>query len=116
MRPNKITPGFNVMWESSRMMLPEHRERSVFLYGQEDILKKPELTEEEQQEMFGRLKASKANTLEVCIKVFGDFEIQKVTGIVTGLDKYLVKMEVNNDWQLIKFEDIIGVDIYGEGY
>ena len=27
MNPNKLTPGYNVMWESSRMMLPEHREQ-----------------------------------------------------------------------------------------
>lgn len=27
MNPNKLTPGYNIMWESSRMMLPEHREQ-----------------------------------------------------------------------------------------
>ena len=27
MSPNKLTPGYNLMWESSRMMLPEHREQ-----------------------------------------------------------------------------------------
>ncbi len=29
MNPNKLTPGYNVMWESSRMMPPEHREQSL---------------------------------------------------------------------------------------
>ncbi|MFE5321835.1 YolD-like family protein [Paenibacillus sp. NPDC056579] len=104
------------MWESPRMKLPEHREQSVILYEQEDKLKRPEITEEEQQEMFGKLKVSKANAVEVCITVFNDFEIQQITGVVTGLDKYLVKMKINNDWQLFKFEGIIGVDIDGEGY
>ncbi|MBD8003493.1 YolD-like family protein [Bacillus norwichensis] len=27
MRINKLTPGYNLRWESSRMMLPEHREQ-----------------------------------------------------------------------------------------
>ncbi|WP_079908294.1 YolD-like family protein [Paenibacillus sp. 32352] len=118
MKPNKLTAGANVMWESSRMMLPEHRERSVFLYGQEDKLKRPELTEEEQQELFGRLKASLSNTIEVTIKVYTEYGYEKYSGVVGGLDPRhkLVKLEWRADWKLIEFRDIVGVDLCVEGY
>ena len=37
MNPNKLTPGYNIMWESSRMMLPEHREQLLLKNGRKRI-------------------------------------------------------------------------------
>ncbi|MCZ8514347.1 YolD-like family protein [Paenibacillus filicis] len=112
MKNNKLTPGGNLVWEGSRMMLPEHKQA---LIKQRISLKKqtrPELTEEEQQEMFGRLKASRSEKIEVTITVYGEYENQSFTGIVTGIDPrlYLVKLEFNHDWKLFDFTDIIGVE------
>lgn len=118
MKPNKLTAGANVMWESSRMMLPEHRERSIIQNKQTNRLERPELTEEEQQELFGRLKASMSNTIEVTVTVFGEYEHTKYIGTVSGLDlrQQLVKLEWLGDWKLIDFKDIIGVEFSAERY
>lgn len=118
MKPNKLTPGANIFWESSRMMLPQHKEQSFEHLGRPERLTKPELTEEEQQEMFEKLKVAKSNTLEVTIKVFGQYEIRYITGIVTGLDQRqrIIKIEADYDWTLIDFHDVIGVELDVGGY
>ncbi|GAA4828212.1 hypothetical protein GCM10023310_01190 [Paenibacillus vulneris] len=108
----------NGLWESSRMMLPQHRERSVQQNNQASRMTRPELTEEEQQELFGRLKASLVNTIEVTITVYKENGYEKYTGIVGGLDPryYLVKLEWLGDWKLIEFKDIVGVEMHAQGY
>lgn len=77
MKPNKLTPGANIMWESSRMIIPQHKEATIRQAQEAQKRERPDLTEEELQEMFGRLSASKANTLEVTITVYGDPETRK---------------------------------------
>lgn len=43
MRGNKLTPGSNLRWESSRMILPEHREQWLQHQNEQTKQKKPEL-------------------------------------------------------------------------
>ncbi|MFH5185698.1 YolD-like family protein [Paenibacillus sp. TAB 01] len=113
MKPNKLTPGANIMWESSRMIIPQHKEAAIRQARESLKRDRPELTEEELQEMFGRLSASKANTLEVTIIVYGEFENRQLRGIVTGLDprQRLIKIEHNYDWDLIEFENVLSVQL-----
>lgn len=110
---NKLTPGHNVFWESSRMIIPQHKEAAV--RRDRDVVKRtrPELTEEETQEMFGKLAVSKSHTLPVTITVFGAFEDRVITGVVTGLDqrRHIVKIEADYDWQLVDFVDVVRVEI-----
>ena len=56
MNPNKLTPGYNVMWESSRMMLPEHR--SSCLRKRKEREFPPELSEEQLNDMNRIIAAS----------------------------------------------------------
>ncbi|KPV57892.1 hypothetical protein QJ48_19755 [Paenibacillus sp. A3] len=101
----------NGIWESSNMMIPQHRERSV--QQERETEKQVRLdTEEEQEELFGRLRASFSNTLEVEITVFGECENRKIGGIVTGLDSrnFLVKVQKTVGWELLQLRDIIKVE------
>nr|WP_279402053.1 hypothetical protein [Piscibacillus salipiscarius] len=41
MNPNKLTHGHNLLWESSRMMLPEHKE--LLQQHQQQLIKKQNL-------------------------------------------------------------------------
>lgn len=95
------------------MMLPQHKERIVEHERSTHKQTKPELTDEERQEMFGKLAASKANTLEVAVTVFGEYENRVITGIVTGLDprRHLVKIQLVDDWDLIDFADVLKVEL-----
>ncbi|SFE62523.1 YolD-like family protein [Alteribacillus iranensis] len=51
MRGNKLTPGSNVRWESSRMILPEHREQWLHYQEQQTKEKKPELDPQRWEEL-----------------------------------------------------------------
>ncbi|MFH5182953.1 YolD-like family protein [Paenibacillus sp. TAB 01] len=115
MKPNKLTPGANVFWESSRIILPQHKGAAIRQAEEARKQSKPELMEEEEQEMFGRLSASKANTLEVTITVYGEYENRQIRGIVTGLEARhrLIKLQAGYDWELIEFKDVIHVDLDG---
>ncbi len=44
------------------------------------------LTEEDQLELFGWLRMSCSNTIEVTITIVGEHENRKIVGVVTGLD------------------------------
>ncbi|TVY10351.1 YolD-like family protein [Paenibacillus cremeus] len=76
------------------------------------------MTEEEQQELFGRLKASLRNSVEVTITVFGELGNRQVTGGVAGLDPKhrLVKVETSGDWELIEFENVLAVELSSVEY
>lgn len=113
MGPNKLTAGANVMWESSRMMLPQHKEASLLRDKQRLKITRPELTEEAQEELFGRLKASLVNTIEVSVTLYGEYENRQLTGVITGLDprQRLVKLEPKRgDWVLFQFDDVLRVE------
>ena len=51
MKENKLTPGSNMRWESSRMILPEHREMWL-RHQKEDRMKFRPLWDEQQLEEF----------------------------------------------------------------
>lgn len=113
MKPNKLTAGANVIWESSSMMLPQHKEASLHRDKQRSKNIKPELTEEEQEELFGCLRASLVNTIEVSVTIYGEFVNKQLTGVITGLDprQRLAKLEpCKGDWELFKFDDVLRVE------
>lgn len=51
MNPNKLTPGYNIMWESSRMMLPEHREQLLAQKRKKKEYTPPPLSTDQLEEM-----------------------------------------------------------------
>ncbi|WP_051302737.1 YolD-like family protein [Salibacterium aidingense] len=51
MKGNKLTPGSNMRWESSRMILPEHREQWLKHQEKQERVKKPELDPQRWEEL-----------------------------------------------------------------
>jgi len=47
LKPNKLSRGYNVIWESSRMMLPEHKEWIRKNQKKKQYTEMPELDEQE---------------------------------------------------------------------
>ncbi|WP_010495056.1 hypothetical protein [Paenibacillus elgii] len=69
------------------------------------------LTDEQQREIFGRLRASRSNTLEVTVTFFDGREYRQTTGIVADMvDQRYVKLELERGWMLINFADVTGVE------
>ena len=71
--PNKLTEGSNVLWESSRMILPEHKERinqrrrEVMGRGEP---KKPRLSEYEMEELAYQLQEAMENGTPLALYVW----------------------------------------------
>ncbi|MFK4997714.1 YolD-like family protein [Bacillus sp. N9] len=51
MLPNKLTPGYNLLWESSRMMLPEHRDQLLKERKKQEEFHPPILDEQQLEEI-----------------------------------------------------------------
>ncbi|MDP5275260.1 YolD-like family protein [Chengkuizengella axinellae] len=112
MKENKLTPGSNMMWEGSRIILPEHREMMNLYQKERNRKTKPELAEEEVNIISEQLSESMINESEITIELFTAFgENTLKTGTVTKFDTQLrqIKLESKDDYEWIKFSEILSV-------
>jgi len=102
----------NGMWESSRMMLPEHRE-AILKSNKEVFLKeKPNLHEEELEIITQGIGESLATRCIITLIIFEPYVNREVVGIVVRVEQYLkrLRLELNeDDYEWIKLDDIIKV-------
>lgn len=98
----------NGLWESSRMMLPEQKERIL----QENFKfrnkrpPKPVLDEQEKEEIMRVLVQSLGMRDQARITLYHEFEDCAVIGVVDKIDPYTRTFIV--DGERFKMEDIIG--------
>ncbi|NBI28168.1 YolD-like family protein [Chengkuizengella marina] len=112
MKENKLTPGSNMMWEASRMILPEHKERINDYQKERDIKMKPELAEEEVSIISQQLSDSMLSKSKITVELFRAFGQNAFkTGIVTKFDTQLrqIKLDFDDEYEWIKFHEIVGV-------
>jgi hypothetical protein len=95
MNTSKITPGRNLMWEASRMMLPEHKE-ALLQHAREKKKKPRPLFDEQHTEQFERMINDYiASDVKLFIVVYGEYEDRDLYGKITKFDPQLkrIKME-----------------------
>ncbi|SEC43335.1 YolD-like family protein [Paenibacillus sp. GP183] len=73
----------NGLWESSRMMLPEHKDVTRRQAKQTDRLVKPTLDDQEVEIISTVLFQSHRNQKVVRLTLYGEYDLRSVTGIVT---------------------------------
>ena len=99
----------NGIWESSRMILPEHQE-AIRRAQREKLRRETPLPDEQAWEEWARmLQESHDHGQLVRISVFDPFEDVRVTGPVLRIDPQLRRLRIGEDW--IRFEDIVGVEM-----
>lgn len=110
-KPNKLTEGANVLHESSRMILPEHKERLIQRRKELGRKQRPELDEQRLQDIAYMIRQSCQEGTPVTLQVFDDFEDRFVTGVVVRVDQQLrrVIIEVDDGLERIDLNDIVGV-------
>lgn len=99
----------NGMWESSRMMLPEHK---VALNEYDREMKKRQRTELDEQEWedVSRIVAeSMQHRVEISVRMFHPTEKLTVVGIVDRVDQLKGRFMVDGEWFSIK--DIEGAKV-----
>lgn len=110
-RINKLTEGFNLLWESSRMILPEHKER---IRSRRDEARRggrqerPELDEQELERINEVIAQSLCNRTAVRLQMYDPLEDCIVEGIVEEFDPMTGHIRVNGDW--FDTKDIVGVE------
>lgn len=101
----------NGMWESSRMMLPEHK--SAHLRQQDDLRKRQRVYLDDQElEQIGRRLIESLNKRTIVeVRMYDPREQLRVVGIVDRIDRQRGRFLVNGDWFILG--DIEGVEDAG---
>lgn len=109
MKGNKLTPGSNMFWESSRMILPEHKE--AFVEHAREIGKKDRIyLDDQEKEIVNRaLAASFQQRVPVNVQLFDEYEDRRVIGIVEQVDTWLKRFKVDGEWFDIR--DVLRAEI-----
>jgi hypothetical protein len=110
MKANKLTPGSNLLWESSRMILPEHKDRindhrdEVRRGGRRE---RPVLDEQEAELIAAAIAESLQERVPVRLRMYDPFEELIVEGIVEQVDPAHRKFRVDGEW--FSLDSIVGV-------
>lgn len=111
MKPNKLTPGSNVMWESSRMMLPEHKQLLARHQKKLTERKKP-VFDEQQMAVFSRLLLSALSQGEkVTVELFDPYCNRRVSGKIEKWNAVERKMKIMtlNGPVIVNLDEIVNV-------
>ncbi|WP_158701562.1 YolD-like family protein [Lentibacillus sp. Marseille-P4043] len=103
---NKLTPGSNMMWESSRMMLPEHKAR--IRQHQKEMMKKtkPILDDQQKLEIGYKIQCALHNDLTVEIKYFSDGDYLTVKDKLQMIDTRKIRLREGKE---VAFDDVLDV-------
>lgn len=102
----------NGLFESSRMILPEHREAYNLYMIQKDPRPKPVIDEQEWQQIGQALQDSFNQHVPVTLQLYDPYEDKQATGFVTVINMFTkeIKLRYGDDWDWIKFEDIVSAN------
>ncbi|MFB7814064.1 YolD-like family protein [Paenibacillus chitinolyticus] len=104
----------NGRWENSRMMLPQqainHRLNKI------GLKRKPELHEDELQIVMENISISFKRKTEICVTIYGGYELQDLIGVVTSINPYRqnFKIELVDGFEFIDFAEVIKADMREE--
>jgi len=97
----------NGLWESSRMMLPEHIRALNHQRRELQKRQRVQLDDQEMEIIGNRLTASLQGRTEVTVKLFDEWEQLEVKGIVERIDIHTQRFMVDGEW--FKLGDIEGI-------
>ncbi|MEE4578850.1 YolD-like family protein [Paenibacillus polymyxa] len=103
----------NGLWESSRIIIPEHKEAYLKLMKDRQRRGKPELDDQEVQLIEQALIESYNSRNAVTVTVFSPFDDTVMTGVVTSINTARREVKLfrgEDDYSWIKLEDIISVN------
>lgn len=100
----------NGLWESSRMMLPEHKTAIIRQQYEEGRRTRPTLDSQEMELIESSLMESYYDHRTITLRVFDEFEDIEFTGIVTTIHTYRreIKLSIRTgEWEWIRIDDIL---------
>lgn len=105
----------NGLWESSRMMLPQHKERIIQHRTQVHYQAKPLIHEDEWEIIAQNIDMSLNYTLQATFEVFHEWGNRYIHGIVTSVStfgkKIKIKIEMENGFEWVDFDQLVAVKL-----
>ena len=105
---NKLTPGGNLIWESSRIILPEHREALQQLRQKRHERPRPALDEQEQARIAETISTAYQHKLPVHVRVYDPYEHRSAVGLVERIDQRAQRLRIAGEW--IAFADVLDAE------
>lgn len=111
-KPSKLTPGYNLMWESSRMMLPEHIAMLQKHKQKQRKKKKPVLDMQAIEELEYKLQQFFHQNKKAVVTVFGEFNNRTYTGRIEKIEPLTrtIKLIEHDEIIWLSFDDIIEIE------
>lgn len=100
----------NGLFESSRLMLPEHREAYNRQFLKKDPKTKPVIDEQEWQMISQALQESFKEHAHVTLSLYDPYGEKELSGFVTVINTFRKEIKLSiaqNEWEWIKLGDII---------
>lgn len=100
----------NGLWESSRMMLPEHKETIIRRQLEEGRRERPILDSQEMELIESALAESFHEHHQVTVRLFDEYGDAELVGIVVLIHTFRreIKLSITEDeWHWIKIDDIV---------
>ncbi|PZM63711.1 YolD-like family protein [Paenibacillus dendritiformis] len=102
----------NGLWESCRMIIPQHKNALLELDLKKHVLSRPEYDTQVLEEFSYRLNQALKMKEPITLEVYGTYESREVSGIVLDVDiigRRAVKMQQDDSYEWIRVEDILEV-------
>jgi len=97
----------NGRWESSRMMLPQHKEAINQQLKEIELKRRPELHEDEMQ--MAMVSVSYTRKVEICVMIYDEYTNRDLVGVVVSIntDRKNFKIELDTGYEFIDFAEVI---------
>lgn len=102
---NKLTSGGNMIWESSRMIMPQHKDAAQQQRREETKRRRLELDEQEKEQVLRFMLAANKTRQPVRIRMFDEYEDTYVIGVIERLDGLTARFKADGEW--FSLEDIM---------
>lgn len=99
----------NMLWEGSRMFLPEHREQLLEMRRRRRELAIPELDEDRLAELDTLLREALASGRPITVIWAGKYEEERISGSITHIDPLqgLLRIEGEDETAVLRFDRLL---------
>lgn len=103
----------NGIWESSRMMLPQHKERINEHRTALQKVVKPTLHTDEIEIINQHIALSLSNRELIKVRIFGEYEDREIIGVVKSVVQISLKfkVEIEDGYEWIDFDEVVSIEL-----
>jgi hypothetical protein len=111
----------NGLWESSRMIIPQHKEAALRQAAEVHAIPRPVMDEQDVVLISEALMRSKAHQLNITVTLYDEYQPRTLTGTVSKVDRMQFKLDTvdledgSKDWEWIVYTDVIKAELQDNG-